>query len=81
MKGQRKIIDLSISKRIRSAYVDVCHSLITQLQNDIKAIEEVHGHDAVADFMDEFEGLDAKVRAAKAATSVSRTAATPRQGR
>lgn len=67
MKGQRKVVDVLLCKRLRLAYLSLCHNLMTQLQNDIQAIEEAYGHDAVADFMDEVEGLDAKVRAAKAA--------------
>lgn len=67
MKGQRKVVDVLLCKRIRLAYLDICHSLMAQIQNDIKAIEEAHGHDAVADFIDEVEGLDARVNAAKAA--------------
>jgi hypothetical protein len=66
MKGQRKVVDVLLCKRIRLAYLNLCHSLMAQIQNDIQAIEETFGHDAVADFMDEVEDLDARVNAAKA---------------
>lgn len=65
MKGQRKGVDVGLSKRIRLAYLNLCNSLIAQLQNDVKAIEETHGHDAVADFKDNVDDLAAQVRAAK----------------
>ena len=71
MKGKRKGLDVLLCKRIRLAYLTLCHNLMAQLQNDIQAIEEAYGHDAVADFMDEVEGLDAKVSAAKAAAQRS----------
>lgn len=71
MKGQRKVVDVLLCKRVRLAYLDICHTLMAQIQNDIKAIEEAHGHDAVADFIDEVEGLDARVNAAKAAAQRS----------
>ena len=67
IKGQRKSMDVRLSKRIRLSYLTFCHSMMAQLQNDIKAIEEAFGHDAVADFVDEAEVLQAKVNAAKAA--------------
>lgn len=67
MKGQRKVVDVLLCKRIRLAYLNLCHNLMTQIQNDIQAIEEAFGHDAVADFMDQVEDLDARVNAAKAA--------------
>jgi hypothetical protein len=44
---------------------------MAQLQNDIQAIEETFGHDAVADIMDEVEDLGARVNAAKAAAQRS----------
>lgn len=78
IKGKRKGVDLKLSRRIRLAYLNLCHSLMAQLQNDIKAIEEAYGHDAVADFIDEVEDLDARVRVAKAAAKQSYEQ--PRQG-
>lgn len=71
MKGKRKGLDVLLCKRIRLGYLKFCHSLMAQIQNDIKAIEEAYGHDAVADFIDEVEGLDARVSAAKAAAQRS----------
>jgi hypothetical protein len=71
MKGQRKVMDVLLCKRIRLAYLNLCHSLMTQIQNDIQAIEEAYGHDAVADFIDEVEGLDARVNAARSAAQRS----------
>lgn len=73
MKGQRKIVDVLLCKRIRLAYLNLCHSLMAQIQNDVEAIEEAYGHDAVADFIDEVEALDARVRIAKAAAKRSYT--------
>ncbi|MDH0869728.1 hypothetical protein [Agrobacterium pusense] len=67
MKGQRKVMDVLLCKRIRLAYLNVCHALIAQVQNDIQAIEEAYGHDAVADIFDEAEALGSRVHAAKAA--------------
>lgn len=66
IKGQRKVMDVRLCKKIRLSYLTACHSLMAQLQNEIKSIEEAYGHDAVADFMDEAEVLQAKVDAAKA---------------
>lgn len=66
MKGQRKAVDVLLCKRIRLAYLSLCHTLMAQLQNDIRAIEEAHGHDAVADIIDEVEGLGARISVAKA---------------
>jgi hypothetical protein len=71
MKGQRKAVDVLLCKKIRLAYLSFCHSLMAQLQNDIRAIEEEHGHDAVSDIMDEVEDLDARISAAKAAAQRS----------
>jgi hypothetical protein len=64
-------MDVLLCKRIRLAYLNLCHSLMTQIQNDIQAIEEAYGHDAVADFIDEVEGLDARVNAARSAAQRS----------
>ena len=66
MKGKRKGLDVLLCKRIRLGYLKLCQSLMAQLQNDIRAIEEAYGHDAVSDFIDEVEGLDARINVAKA---------------
>lgn len=66
IKGQRKVIDGRLIGRIRGSYLDFCLSLITQLQDEVKAIEEVHGHAAVADILADVEALEAKARSAKA---------------
>lgn len=66
MKGQRKVVDVVLFKRLRVAYLTLCRNLITQLENDIQAMEGAHGHAAVVDLIEEVEGLGAKVRAAEA---------------
>ncbi|WP_459459075.1 hypothetical protein [Rhizobium sp. No.120] len=65
MKGQRKIYDIVLCNRVRSVYVNFCLSLIKQLENEVKAVEEVHGHAAVSDILAGVEALEAKARAAK----------------
>lgn len=65
MKGQRKVYDTVLCSRVRSVYVNFCLSLIKQLENEVKAVEEVHGHDAVSDILAGVEALEAKARAAK----------------
>lgn len=67
MKGQRKIMDVLLCKRIRLSYLRLCHNLVAQLQNDIKAMEEEFGHDSVSDLIDQAGDLGARVSAAKAA--------------
>jgi len=67
LKGQRKTWDVRLCKRIRLSYLTFCRSMLTEIENDMKAIEEAHGHEAVADIMDETEALVAKVEVAKAA--------------
>ena len=67
MKGQRKIYDIVLCNRVRSVYVNFCLSLIKQLENEVKAVEEVHGHAAVSDILAGVEALEAKARAAKEA--------------
>lgn len=66
MKGQRKVFDIGLCNRIRFAYMNFCLSLISQLQHEVKAIEEVHGHAAVSDILADVEALEQKARAAKA---------------
>jgi hypothetical protein len=66
MKGERKIYDTVLCNRVRSVYVNFCLSLIKQLEHEVKAVEEVHGHDAVSDILAGVEALEAKARAAKA---------------
>lgn len=65
MRGQRKIFDIMLCRSIRTAYVNFCLSLIKQLEHEVKAVEEVHGHDAVSDILAGVEALEAKARAAK----------------
>jgi len=65
MKGQRKIYDIVLCNRVRSVYVNFCLCLIKQLENEVKAVEEVHGHAAVSDILAGVEALEAKARAAK----------------
>jgi hypothetical protein len=65
MRGQRKIFDTMLCRNIRTAYVNFCLSLIKQLEHEVKAVEEVHGHDAVSDILAGVEALEAKARAAK----------------
>lgn len=65
MKGQRKIFDIGLCNRIRSVYINFCLALISQLQHEVKVIEEVHGHAAVSDILADVEALEAKARAAK----------------
>ena len=78
IKGQRKGMDVRLSKRIRLSYLMFCHSLMAEIENDIKTIEETFGHEAVADISDEAQALKAKVDAAKAA---AQRAYDPKKGR
>jgi hypothetical protein len=70
MKGQRKVYDTTLCRTVRSVYVNFCLSLIKKLENEVKAVQEVHGHDAVSDILAGVEALEAKARAAKAAAQL-----------
>lgn len=66
MKGKRKVFDILLCTKIRTAYLNLCLSLISQLQHDIRTIEEVHGHEVVSGILADVEALEAKTKAAKA---------------
>lgn len=65
MKGETKDVGIGLYRRVRMAYLNYTLRLIAQLQNEVKTIEEVHGHAAVGDIMASVEALEAKARAAK----------------
>lgn len=65
IKGQTKDLSLRFYRRIRGAYLDFNLRLISQLQNEVKALEETHGNAPVADIAASLEAIEAEVRAAK----------------
>lgn len=66
MKGETKDIGLRLYRKVRGAFLDYNLRLILQLQNEVKAIEEAHGHAPVADIAAKVSALEAEARAAKA---------------
>ncbi|WP_037076125.1 hypothetical protein [Neorhizobium vignae] len=66
MKGEFKDFGLRSYRRVRGAFLDFNLRLIHQLQNEVKAVEEAHGHAPVADIAAKLEALEAEARAAKA---------------
>lgn len=78
MKGETKDIGLRLYRKVRGAYLDFNHRLILQLQNEIRAVEEAHGHAPVSDIAADVAALESQVRAAKAVIKTHPRAANTR---
>lgn len=65
MKGDFKDFGLRPYRRVRAAFINFNLRLVAQLQNEVKEIEEAHGHVPVADIAASLEALEAEMRAAK----------------
>lgn len=67
MKGDFKDLGLRTYRKVRGAYLDFNQRLLAQIQHEIKALEEIHGHAPVADIATSLEAIEAQIRAEKAA--------------
>lgn len=67
INGEVKDPGLSVFKRVRQAYLDLCARQIAELQTEIAADKARYGEDAFSDLDHEVQALAEKLRRAKEA--------------
>ncbi|MFP5078280.1 hypothetical protein ACLE20_13310 [Rhizobium sp. YIM 134829] len=63
IKRETKVIGVETLGRIHQAYVNFNLRLIAELKHELKMEEEIYGHAALADLINEVEALEAKASA------------------